>query len=158
MAKSEFTLSGIPDLKKKIKKIQDSLFAKSLMKDIGMFLMLAIKKRTLKGKDFEGNDFIGYENSYAMFRNKAGYQTDFVDLTLTGGMLSSMTYEADNDSVKLFFQNTSDTSGKGKKSSVSNPEKAFYLNEDREFFAISPDDEKQIGELVEKYYKKVLKS
>lgn len=149
----ELILGGIHGIKGRMKKIEKSLFANEMMADIGMYALNAIKKRTLKGEDVNGSDFSPYSPKYALFRKKEGYQVDHVDLNWTGGMLASMTYETSKEGVHLFFMNTSDT----RNSRVRNPEKAFYLNQDREFFALSSDDVNKIKDIVKDYYAKLMK-
>lgn len=137
--------------KRKINRLAESILSKKLTADIGMFIMKTIKDRTLKGEDYRGETFQDYSEEYALFREKKGYQTNYVDLTLTGSMLSAMTYDADKDSVSVYFMNTDDPSGS------SNPEKAFYLNEDREFFNLSQDEIDQVMGIVEEYYQKLIR-
>jgi hypothetical protein len=112
------------------------------MGEIGMFLMTRIKTRTAAGVDVNGSEFKPYSAPYAFFRQQKGRPIDKVDLFFTGSMLSSMTYTATADQTRIFFSPTQDRSG------MSNPSKAFWLNQKREFFGISEEDRKQIGTLV----------
>lgn len=145
-----FVLSGWNELEEKIKYIRKRLKGKKLLNEIGMFVLTTVKRRTLAGEDVSGNAFAPYSNGYALFRKKAGYQIDDVDLTLTGTMLSAMTYETTDDEVRAFFLPTKDSTG------TSNPEKAFSLNQDREFFALSTSDVNNIMDLVDDYYEKLV--
>lgn len=147
----DLVLTGIYGIKGRLKQIEKSVFAKQMMGDIGMFVMSAIKDRTIAGDDVHGIDFIGYNPLYAKARKKAGYQTNHVDLTRTGSMLSAMNEEATSKQVEISFMNTLDPDG-GK-----NPSKAFFLNEDREFFAISELETKQIMLIVDEYYQKIMR-
>jgi len=146
MANTEIILDGLEGFKKKIERLSGSLFANRLLQEIGMFAMKSIKERTIRGKDVHGESFRDYSPSYSLFRQEKGYQTSTVDLNLTGSMFSSMTYETEIGSVKIFFMNTQDPSGS------SNPEKAFYLHEDREFFALSSQDVEGIKDIINDFY------
>jgi hypothetical protein len=75
-------------------------------------------------------------------RSAAGLPTEVVDLFFTGSMLSSLTSEETDSQTTLFFINSQDKFG------GSNPAKAYYLNEDREFFAMSADDVETITEVA----------
>lgn len=124
---------------------------KQLMGEIGMFLMTRIKTRTAAGKDVEGSPFKPYSASYAFFRQKMGRPIDKVDLFFTGSMMGSMTYTETANSVRVFFaagfaKSIGRFFGGGK--STSNPEKAYYLNQKRKFFSMSPQDQKDIVHLV----------
>lgn len=110
------------------------LGAKRIMAQLGAFFMTRIKKRTSEGLDYKGKKFPGYSPVYALFRKKKGLPIDKVDLFLTGSMMSAMTYEAQREEVTLFFQSTQDKKG------VSNPLKAFFVNQKRPFFRVSAGD------------------
>lgn len=147
----DLVLSGIHGIKGRVKKLEKTIFAKQMMGDIGMFLMYAIKTRTIAGEDVYGISFKPYHPLYAKERVKSGYKAKPVDLTRTGSMLSAMNEDATPTQVEVNFMNTRDPSG------GSNPEKAFFLNEDREFFAISEEETKQIMLIVDKYYQKLMR-
>lgn len=163
-------IEGLDLLKVKLTDLIRSFsLSKRLMSEIGTFVMTKIKLRTSEGKDVNRKEFEPYSDSYALFRKKEGYPTDKVDLFFTGSMMSSMDYESSPDHVKIYFQNTSGKapsssrkkkkgkpSGPRKSREAKNPEKAFWLNEDREFFALSGDDERDISNMVSAYIKKNL--
>ena len=117
---------------------------------IGNFLMTKIKQRTLKGNDVHGSPFEDYHPKYAMVRKKKGLPTDIVDLFFTGSMMSSMTYTVQETSVRLFFQPTKDKKG------VSNPAKAYWLHQHREFFSLSLEDITEVNNLYENYIAEVI--
>lgn len=117
-----------------------------LMGEIGEFLKFRIKERTAAGKDVSGSFFKPYSNKYAFFRRKHGRPTDKVDLNFFGGMMGAMTQEATETRVRVFFMPTITRSAT--KSKANNAEKAFYLQQKREFFSMSPEDQKEIGSLV----------
>lgn len=146
----DLVLTGIYGIKGRLKKIEKTIFAKQMMGDLGMFLMNAIKTRTIAGDDVHGISFKPYNPLYAKERQKAGYQTNHVDLTRTGSMLAAMNEDATSKQVEISFMNTNDPDG------GNNPSKAFFLNEDREFFAISELETKQIMLIVDKYYHKIM--
>lgn len=145
------SITGIKGLKRKIDYLASTPFLRTLMSEIGMFGMRAIKKRTLLGKEVEGIAFKPYSPQYAKQRAKEGFPIRPVDLSKTGSMLSAMTYDVGKNYVDIFFMNTTDPTG------ARNPAKAFYLNEDREFFALSEAETKKIQKIVNAYYKKALK-
>lgn len=151
MATTEIKLTGLPNIRTILEHIHDTSFGYQMMGEIGMFAMFQIKKRTIKGQDVDGLSFKPYNPFYAKARVKDGYKPKPVDLTRTGSMLSSMTYESDKDSVDIFFMNTTDNTG------ARNPDKAFWNNEDREFFALSEDEVEGIMKIVDKYYRKVMR-
>lgn len=143
-------LSGIRGIKGRIAKLTSSQLARPMLGEIGMFILLKIKKRTIKGEDVNGLDFIPYTPMYAKSRAKEGYSIKPVDLTKTGSMLSAMDYEYDDNSVDVFFKNTTDKFG------GRNADKAFFLNENREFFALSDSDVKGIMVIVDEFYQQLM--
>jgi len=139
MATVEF--KGVSQVSRRFKELLARLGPR-LMGEIGMFLMTRIKTRTAAGVDVNKSAFKPYSASYAFFRQKKGRPIDKVDLFFTGSMMSSMTYTTTADQTRVFFAPSQDRSGQ------SNPAKAYYLNQKREFFGISEEDRKQIGSLV----------
>lgn len=136
-----------------------------LMNEIGNFLTFSLLDRTSKGEDVEGIPFDDYSFSYEKLREAKMLPTE-VDLFFTGQMLSSLTYEATKEQVKLFFMDTprraSDGSRKtdrvfGKGSGKhSNAEIAYYVNEIREFFDISSEEMVEITNMVEDFISDIL--
>lgn len=120
------------------------------MTEIGLFAMTRIKSRTVEGEDVDGTPFKPYSPKYAMFRQEHGHPTNKVNLTFTGSMLSSMTFDPDADKVTLYFLNTTDEHG------GRNPLKAFFLNQERRFFALSRKDIEDIVDIVERYYRRLI--
>lgn len=143
-------IRGLEGLKDKVKFIEDSIFSKALMTEIGLFSQTKIKVRTLEGTDADGSMFAPYSPKYAVFRKLKGHPVDKVDLTFTGSMLSSMTMDADKKRVDIFFLNTEDPTG------TKNPLKAFFLNQKRNFFALSESDIKGIMRIVNQYYHRIV--
>lgn len=137
---NEFTLIGIPDLLRRLRYLRHNLSTPQLMGEIGLFLITKIQVRTAEGRDAEGAPFRPYSRQYRLFRESKGRSGSKVNLFFTGSMMSAMTYDVrGDDTVRLFFQNTSDPSG------TKNPLKAAALNEDRRFFAIN--EEERLGAL-----------
>ena len=147
----QITLTGLTGVIGKAKALENPIFAKPMMGDIGMFAMGKIKKRTIAGEDVNGLNSKPYNPMYAKERQKSGYKKTPVDLTRTGFMLSSMTYSESRSAVNIFFMNTSD------ENNVRNPAKAFWNNEDREFFGLSTSDIKGIMSIVHSYYNKLIR-
>jgi len=152
MAQTAVTIDlfGYEGIQEKLTLLQNSIFSRTLMTEIGLFAMTRIKARTVEGKDVDGTPFKPYSPRYAMFRQEHGHPTGKVNLTFTGSMLSSMTFDPDASQVKLYFLNTQDESG------VSNPKKAFFLNESRNFFALSSDDIEDLMDIVERYFRRLI--
>ena len=71
-------------------------------------------------------------------------------------MLSSLTSTVFNDRVEIFFMNTYGKSPSGKPSKVSNPQKAFFLNQNRRFFAVSDREQSTIQGMVHAHLKRLL--
>ena len=134
MPNAVFTIYGLDELSKYLLRVSGSLQSKRLMAEIGLFLMTKIKLRTAKGVDYSETTFEDYSESYAAWREREGYQTERVDLFLTGSMMSSMTKTAKKDEVRLYFLNTEDKAG------TKNPDKAAWLSKKREFFALNEKD------------------
>jgi len=136
-------IQGLGELRQRLGNAAAAIQARKLLNEIGLYLRLRILERTSQGVDVNENPFWPYSPEYAFFRDMAGLPTSRVDLFFTGSMLSSMTFETSSDQVRLFFAPTEDKFG------GSNPEKAYFLNEDREFFAISDDDVDTIVDIAE---------
>ena len=143
-------ITGIKHLQKKVNKLKKTPFIRPMLGEIGMFSMHSIKKRTLSGEDVHGIAFKPYSKAYSLIRKKKGFPVRPVDLTRTGSMMSSMTYDVNRVSVDIFFMNTSDPSN------VQNPKKAFFLQQEREFFALSKQDIQGIVQIVDNYYKRLI--
>lgn len=148
----DIVLTGIHGIKGRLKKIEKSIFAKQMMGEIGLFLRMTIIERTQKGNDVDGISFKPYNKLYAKERQKKGYQTNFVDLTRTGSMMASLNSDATSKQVELSFMNTNDPDG------GNNPSKAYFLNEEREFFAVSDLEIKKIMVIVDNYYQKIMRA
>jgi len=145
---SAIRIEGLNRLIAQVKRIAGGITDEALMDEIGMFIIHSILQRTGKGEDVEGKLFEPYSPKYKLFRMKTGHKHNIVNLFYSGSMLSAMTHTAFNDRVEVFFMNTYGRTPKGKDSKVSNPQKAFFLNEKREFFAISSEEENSIWQMI----------
>lgn len=143
---------GEKRLRLKLKKIPKEILSNSLMSEVGNVVITNIKKRTMKGVDFKEHKFKEYSPKYKFIREGKGLPANIVDLFFTGSMMSSMTFEAKTDEVRIFFMPTRDKKGS------ANPEKAFYLDQKRKFFEISKKDEDEIIGLVENTIDKAVTS
>lgn len=128
----------------------DLINNQDLLEEIAQYAMFSIKKRTLAGKDVNEENFIPYSPRYMLIRASAGRPINKVDLFFTGSMQASMTSDITGNSVRLYFLNTKDRTG------TSNPLKAFFLNEDRNFFALSENDVQEIINIVEEYIRNLI--
>jgi hypothetical protein len=109
------------------------------------FLIGLIKQRTSRGKDYQGKSFPAYTNVYKEFRQQAGRQTQFPDLTFSGQMLSSITQKSEPDYAVIYFAN--------KFQNV----KAIGNQKKRKFFAIGSQEIQPILNVFMKTYNKLSK-
>jgi len=110
-SKVSIDIRGIKSLENVLERVGGGISTTRLMGEIGTFLMTNIKLRTAKGIDVDGDTFIPYSPSYALFRKKMGHPIGKVSLFFTGSMMSSMTYKATSNTAKLYFLNTKDKFG-----------------------------------------------
>lgn len=122
-----------------------------LLEELAQFAMFRIKKRTSAGKEVDGNFFQPYSDRYKLFRQKHGRPINKVDLFFTGSLLSAMTSHIETGGVRLYFLNTEDKFG-GK-----NPIKAYYLNQNRNFFALSNEDIRGLRRIVEEFIDRLIR-
>ncbi len=148
----EFVLTGIKGIARKVQALEKANFTEDMLSEIAIMIMGQIKDRTVDGVDVDGRSFTKYSDSYAKWRKKEGYSTSPVDLTFSGHMLSAMTSTSTAKEAKIFFMDTKDTKN------VSAPDKAFWNNEDREFFGLSKNDEKLVMRIVDDYYERLISS
>lgn len=147
----EFYIQGAEELADNLESFGNNLNAKRLLNEVGLFLRTRILERTAAGEDVHGQRFEFYSPRYEALRRKKGLPTDKVDLFFTGSMLSSITFETTDEQVTLFFEDTQDKFG------GSNPEKAYHLHQNREFFAMSADDLETIQDVARQYVRQALK-
>ena len=152
---SSLRIEGLNRLLAQVGRIAGNVVNKELMGDIGSFIAYSILKRTGKGKDVEGKNFEPYSPKYKLFRMKTGHPHNIVNLFYSGSMLSSLTHTAFDDKVEVYFMNTYGKAPSGRESNVSNPQKAFFLNEKREFFGINADEENDIWEMIQVHLRRL---
>ena len=109
------------------------------------FLIGLIKQRTTRGKDYQGKAFPAYTNVYKEFRQQAGRQTQFPDVTFSGQMLSSIAQKSEPDYAVIYFAN--------KFQNV----KAIGNQKKRKFFAIGSQEIQPILNVFMKTYNKLSK-
>lgn len=156
---TNFTIAirGLDRLIRRFDRAQRYFLTKDLMSDVANFLIAKIQMRTASGVDASGNPFTPYSAGWALFRQKTGHPTDKVNLFFNGTMMSSMTFSATKDSARIFFLPTTGAPYKYKTKSgdtrereqkINSAQKAYFLNEDRRFFAISASEQQQILNMI----------
>ena len=121
------------------------LIVKTALGRTAEFLIGLIKQRTTRGKDYQGKAFPAYTNVYKEFRQQAGRQTQFPDLTFSGQMLSSIVQKSEPDYAVIYFAN--------KFQNV----KAIGNQKKRKFFAIGSQEIQPILNVFMKNYNKLSK-
>ena len=101
---------------------QPSIVQKSLGRT-AEFLMFLIKRRTARGKDFNGMDFVKYTPEYRKIREAKQLPTK-PDLFFSGKMLSNMTQKSTPSQAQISF------------STIREGLKAMGNQRKRKFFAI----------------------
>ena len=146
------TFKGGKELNIHLGYLSQNFIRKKLLNEIGAFVNMTVKERTI---DYNMNVYEDtmpdYSEYWARVRDNKGLQTDAVDLFFTGSMFAALTHKTDQDSVTSYFLPTKDKEG------MSNPEKAFYLDESFEFFGLNANDQDDIVNLVDDHVKKVMR-
>ena len=142
---------GMRDVLRRLNFLRHNIQDAATMREVGLMFIARIEMRTLEGKDVDGADFEPYSPKYKLFRAKTGRTTEKVNLFYTGSMLSSMMFEADKHSVTLFFANTEDPSG------TRNPLKAYFLNQNRRFFAINEEDRARALDIINRHIRRQIR-
>jgi len=144
-------LKGAKELNRLFKKIGADIFNAELFGEIGAFMTTSIAYRTSQGEDMYGDEFDEYSEKYAKKRADIGLPVNIVDLFYTGSMMGSLTWDASDEKVEVFFMPGTDKSG------VENSLKAYYLNVKREFFGISDVEREEILDLAADHVDKLIK-
>ena len=161
-------IRGLDRLIKRFDRAQRHFLTKDLMSEIANFLIAKIQLRTSQGVDVDGAPFTPYSPGWEKFRQKTGHPTDKVNLFFHGTMMSSMTFSATKDSARIYFLPTvgkpytykaSGRTRRGtrvertrqRKQKINSAQKAYFLNEDRRFFAISASEQQQILDMVSEH-------
>ena len=153
---SSLRIEGLNRILANLEATAGNIVNEELMDEIGFFLSQAILDRNIKGVDIEGLPFEPYSPKYTLFRIEHGREVNIVNLFFHGSMASSLTHTAFRDKVEVFFMNTFGKTPSGKSSTVSNSQKAFFLNEKREFFGISSEEEGTIWEMIQNHLRNIL--
>ena len=109
------------------------------------FLMGLIKQRTTRGMSADNNSFPPYTEAYKTFRQNAGRQTQYPDLTFSGQMLSNITQRSNPSFAIIYFAN--------KFQNV----KALGNQKKRKFFAIGSKEIQPIMNVFMQTYNKLSK-
>jgi len=146
LAETFIKVEGLNRMLSRFSRREKGFFSSQLMGEIATYVITAILRRTAQGIDADRQPFEPYSPPYRLFREETGHQGSPVNLFYTGSMLSSMTYKASKNRAEVFFMNTS-----APDQDVTNPQKAFYNQQSRNFFAISEREQEQIREMVRDY-------
>lgn len=154
MAQTFIKAEGLNKLISKFRRRERGVLSEQIMGEIATYLIQAILRRTEQGVGADRQHFKPYHPKYRLFREETGHQGTPVNLhyTATGGMLSSMTFKATAEQAEIFFMPTSVPGQK-----VTNPQKAFYNQQSRDFFGISVHEQDQIREMVREYIHNILR-
>ena len=107
------------------------------------FLMGIIKQRTTRGMSADGNSFPPYTEVYKTFRQNAGRQTQYPDLTFSGQMLSNITQRSNPSYAIIYFANKFQNT------------KALGNQKKRKFFAIGAREVQPVMNVFMQTYKKL---
>ena len=149
--RSSLRIEGINRLIAQIERVSGNVVNEELMDEIGFFLSTSILQRNIKGEDVEGRPFEPYSPKYKLFRMKHNHPANIVNLFFSGSMASALTHTAFRDRVEVYFMPTYGRTPSGKSSNVTNAQKAFFLNEKREFFAVSEEEQIVILRMVQEH-------
>ena len=145
------SIIGLKDILRKFGLLSRKLENRALMGEVGEYVIAKIQARTQDGVDADETPFKPYSPKYALFRTENNRDADPVNLTWFGTMMSSMTYDADRDKVTIFFQNIDAPNPPKGEGSTPVPVKAYFLNQERRFFAMADEDVEFIGRMFRKY-------
>jgi len=158
-------IRGLDRLIRRFDRAQRYFLTKDLMSEIANFLIAKIQLRTSQGVDAGGTPFTPYSPGWALFRQKTGHPTDKVNLFFHGTMMSSMTFSATKDTARIFFlpttgkpyrYETKSGERRERKQKITSAQKAYFLNEDRRFFAISANEQQQILDMVSEHLRNLI--
>lgn len=141
-------IKGLRSLTKLFDVLIRDMSTVKVMSRMGNYVMHEIKDRTGKGVDVTGSPFDEYSAGHSKIRAMKGLPTSIVDLFFHGTMMNAMSVDASDDEVRIFFLPTAGKNARGRPANIKSPEKAYYLNEQREFFALSAQDQKEIAEIA----------
>lgn len=135
----------------------------ALMQDVGDLALSIIRRRTQAGKSVDGTAFHALSPAYAKAKGKATGNTS-ANLTVSGRMLNDMTTtHVESRKVTLGFVSQGGKATGGtfiqRSRAVGANDKALYHDQlgagksrvKRPFFGLSPAEEKQISDRVDKH-------
>jgi len=146
LAETFIKIEGLSRLINRFRRAERGILSEQLMGELATYLIQAILRRTARGVGADNQNFKPYSPKYRLFREETGHPGTPVSLFYHGSMLSAMTYKTTKDTAEIFFMNTSAPG-----SNATNPQKAFYNQQSRNFFAISPDEQHQIRNMVRQF-------
>lgn len=149
MARNSIKIEGVNRLIAQIEQISGNVINEGLVNDIGIYLTASILQRNIEGIDADGRTFEPYSPKYKLFRMKHDHPHNIVNLFFSGSMASALTHTAFRDRVEVYFMPTYGKTPDGRDSKVTNAQKAFFLNEKREFFAVSKEEEIAILQMIQ---------
>lgn len=131
-------IRGEERLIRRLTRLARGISSRQILDQIGAYLTTSIKTRVqARHEGADGQPLEPYTPKYRLWRTKMGYGTA-VDLTLTGSMFNSLDHKTYAEEVRIFFMPGSGKSLRGK--SIPNAAKAFYLQENRNFFGYTHQD------------------
>jgi len=136
----------LEDLQDDLHALAANLRTQSLLTELGLGAERLIKKRTRQGKDVHGAPFEPYDEDYKKRKKKEGTYAGHVNLKRNQyrSMLGTLTHDVgpDFEEVVLYFSDDKkgEIAGYHNRGEGDNPQ--------REFFALSEDEEAKLAKLV----------
>ena len=149
----------VADVKIKANTIEVSNYLKSILRKtpkaieqslnrVSAYGVKRITEKTQKGQTPDGGTFKSYADSTKKNRSERGRQISFVDLTDTGQMFRSLTWNAKGNKSELFFRRQTEN----RKASYHDFFGAGNKKVVRPFFSIGRKDEIQIQKRFAQHY------
>ena len=152
MAEETFVeVRGLNRLVNRFRRLEGGILSEQIMGEIATYVITMILQRTAIGVDAGGQNFKPYSPKYRLFREETGHQGTPVNLFYTGSMLSAMTYKTAKNYAEIFFMDTEDKYG------GNNPQKAYYNQQNRNFFSVSVNEQEQIRNMVRDFIHNMLR-
>lgn len=145
----DVTVTGVNVIEKDLKALSEYMpIPKKHLNALAELWKDAIKQRTLKGEDADGNKFEPYSSVYRLRRAKAGRSTNPVNLFWRGHMLAAMTHRAEENYIRVYFR----TVKEGLKAHGHHYGSAKTGLPSRPFFSLNDDDIAEAVAYLEKNY------
>lgn len=143
-------ISEFVELEEDFDAFSQKLDFKKVMGEVAVDQLARIKTRTLGGKDFKGNIFVPYSESWKQYRQnppngQSSRPVSTVDLFFSGQMYGAMDWEEISEGVRLFFNDTQ----AGAKAHGHHHGYSPHKLPARPFFEGSQDDEVEIKDQIE---------